>query len=202
MTEPVHILHPSLWEKLVDANPRDVCIRSGATFDDFTGSYTLDFLQERYRICPYTQEFEALAGPLSSRDHSIELKVTLITYLINAKEISLVGKLITGSNLKGGKTFFQGTHSFPIEPLLEQYGQDPQGFLAKGLSIGATQASFGDVSLRLPVLPRVPVIMVLWVADEEFSARLNVLFDASIDQHLPLDSIYGLVSEICHRMKG
>jgi len=202
MTEPVHILHPSLWDKLVIANPRDVCTRSGATFDDVTGSYILNFLQERYRICPHTQEFEALAGTHTSRDPSIELKVGLITYLLNAKEIALVGKLITGNSLKGGKTFFQGTHSFPIEPLVELYGQDQEGFLAKGLTLGATRASFGDVSLHFLVLPRVPVIMVLWVADEEFPARLNVLFDASIDKHLPLDSIYGLVSEICHRMKG
>jgi hypothetical protein len=42
--------------------------------------------------------------------------------------------------------------------------------------------------------------MVLWQGDKEYSARLSVLFDASIGQHLPLDAIYGLVMEICRRM--
>jgi hypothetical protein len=42
--------------------------------------------------------------------------------------------------------------------------------------------------------------MVLWVADEEFTPRLSVVFDATVDQHLPLDAIYGLVTEICRRM--
>jgi hypothetical protein len=42
--------------------------------------------------------------------------------------------------------------------------------------------------------------MVLWKADEEFPPRLSVVFDASVDQHLPLDAIYGLVTEICRRM--
>jgi len=42
--------------------------------------------------------------------------------------------------------------------------------------------------------------MVLWEGDEENPARLNVLFDASIAQHLPLDAIYALVTVICCRM--
>jgi len=42
--------------------------------------------------------------------------------------------------------------------------------------------------------------MVLWGADEEFPARLSCLFDASIEQHLPLDAIYGMVTDICCRM--
>jgi hypothetical protein len=103
-------------------------------------------------------------------------------------------------SLKGGKCFFQGPHSFPLDPLIEQYGRDAQGFLDRGLSLGAVQEVYGDVSVRFAALPRVPVVMVLWGADEEFPPRLSVVFDASVDQHLPLDAIYGLVTEICRRM--
>jgi len=201
MSEHVHTLHPSLWENLLQANPDDVCRRSGAQFDSSTNSYLLDFLLERYRIHPRNREFEPLTGPIPPGGPSIDLKVTIITYLLSAKAVPLAGKLVSGSNLKGGMTFFQGVHRLPIEPLMERYGKDPEDFLTKGLSLGATQEAFGDVGLRFPALPRVPVFMVLWAADEEFPARLNVLFDASIEQHLPLDAIYGLVSEICYRMR-
>ena len=68
------------------------------------------------------------------------------------------------------------------------------------MSLGGVKEDYGDVSVRFPALPRVPVVMVLWGGDEEFSPRLSVVFDASIDQHLPLDVIYGLVTEICRRM--
>jgi len=202
MTEHVHFLHPSLWENLAQADPDDVCRRSGAQFDSSTNSYLLDFLLERYRIHPRNREFEPLTGPIPPGGPSIDLKVTLITYLLSAQEIPLAGKLVGGSNLRGGRIFFQGTHRFPVEPLVERYGRDPEGFLAQGLSLGATQEGFGDVGLRFAALPRVPVIMVLWAGDEEFPARLNVIFDACIDQHLPLDAIHGLVSEICHRIMG
>jgi len=137
---------------------------------------------------------------MSKEDLSIELKVILVTYLLNAQEMPLADKLVAGSSLTGGKNFFQGAHLFPLDPFIKRYGRDIEGFLGRGISLGAAQERYGDVGLRLAALPRVPVIMVLWQADEEFPARLSCLFDASIEQHLPLDAIYGLVTELCRHM--
>ena len=200
MSEPLHNVHPALWEGLAQADPQDVCQRSGAQFDEASVSYLIAFLQERYRIVPSNRAIEPVSGPILDGGPSIDLKVILIAYLLNAQEIPLADRLVAGSSLKGGKCFFQGAHGFPLEPLVEQYGRDLEGFLDRGLSLGGQQERYGDVSLRFAALPRVPVFMVLWGGDEEFPPRLSVLFDASIDQHLPLDAIYGLVTEICHRM--
>jgi hypothetical protein len=202
MTEPVHSVHPALWEVLIKADAADVCRRSGAQFDESAGCYLLDFLKERYCIKPASREFEPVAGPIPEGAPSIDLQVIFLTYLLNAQEIPLVDKLVAGSGLKGGKCFFKGAHGFPLDPLVAQYGRDIKGFLGRGLSLGATEERYGDVCLRFAALPRVPVVMVLWGADEEFPARLNVVFDATIDKHLPLDAITGLVTEICRRMAG
>ena len=202
MSEPVHIVHPSLWESLAEADTKDICQRSRAQFDEATGSYLLEFLQERYRIRPDSREIESVTDPLSEGDPSIDLQVILLTYLLSAREIPLADRLVAGSSLKGGKCFFQGSHSFPLDPLIEQYGRDIKAFLDRGLSLGAIKEDYGDVSLCFTALPRIPVVMVLWGADEEFPPRLSVVFDASVDQHLPLDAIYGLVTEICRRMAG
>jgi hypothetical protein len=200
IAEPLHSVHPALWEGLVQAEPEDVCQRSGAQFDKATGSYLLDFLQERYRIVPSKRAIEPVSGPMPEGSPSIDLQVIFIIYLLNAQEIPLVDKLVAGSGLKGGRCFFQGAHGFPLDPLLAQYGRDVEGFRDRGVSLGALQEPYGDVALSFTALPRVPVVMVLWGGDEEFPPRLSVLFDASIDQHLPLDAITGLVTEICHRM--
>jgi hypothetical protein len=184
----------------MQADPEDVCRRSGAQFDKAIGSYLLDFLQERYRIVPSNRVIEPVSGPMPAGGPSIDLQVILITYLLNAQAIPLVNKLVAGSSLKGGECFFQGAHGFPLDPLLAQYGRDIEGFQDRGVSLGATQERYGDVALRFAAFPRVSVVMILWGGDEEFPPRLSVLFDASIDQHLPLDAITGLVTEICHRM--
>jgi hypothetical protein len=200
MSEPVHSVHPALWENLIQAVPTEVCRRSGAQFDEATGSYLLDFLQERYRIEPSSRVIVPVAGPITAGGPSIDIQVILLTYLFNAQEIPLADRLVAVGSLKGGKCFFQGPHSFPLDPLIEQYGSDIKGFLDRGLSLGGVQEVYGDVSVCFAALPRVPVVMVLWGADEEFPPRLSVVFDASVDQHLPLDAIYGLVTEICRRM--
>ena len=119
MAEPVHILHPSLWESLTEANPEDVCQRSRAQFDEATGSYLLDFLQERYRIRSDSREIEPVTSPISEGDPSIDLQVILLTYLLSAREIPLADRLVAVGSLKGGKCFFQGPHSFPLDPLIE-----------------------------------------------------------------------------------
>jgi hypothetical protein len=200
MSEPVHSVHPALWKNLIQADPQDVCRRSGAQFDEATGSYLLDFLQERYRIELSRRIIIPIAGPVAAGGPSIDLQVILLTYLLNAQEVPLDDRLVAVSSLKGGKCFFQGPHGFPLDPLIEQYGHDSKAFLDRGLSLGAIKENYGDVSVRFPALPRIPVVMVLWRADEEFPPRLSVVFDATVDQHLPLDAIYGLVTEICRRM--
>jgi hypothetical protein len=200
MTEPVHSVHPALWENLIQADHAEVCRRSGAQFDEATSFYLLDFLRERYRIRPDSREIEPDRGSISEEDPSIDLQVILLTYMLNAREIPLADRLVAVGSLKGGKCFFQGPHSFPLDPLIEQYGHDSKAFLARGLSLGAIQENYGDVSLRFPALPRVPVVMIFWKADEEFPPRLSLVFDATVDHQLPLDAIYGLVTEICRRM--
>jgi hypothetical protein len=202
MSEPIHSIHPSLWERLLQEDPKAICRRSEALYDAATGAYLLDFLQERYRISPRTRAFTLASSSAISKAPPIELQVILITYLLNAQEIPLLDKLVAGSSLKGGKCFFTGAHGFPLDPLVAKYGQDIKGFLDRGLSLGAQQVRYGDAALRFLALPRVPVVMVLWQGDEEFPTRLSVLFDASIEQHLPLDTIYALVGEICRRLGG
>ncbi len=202
MSEPVHSVHPALWEGLIRSDNEDICWRSGAQFDNASGSYFLDFLRERYRIIPSSRTVEPVSGSIPRGGPSIDLQVILITYLLNAQDIPLADTLVASSSLKGGKCFFQGAHGFSLDPLVEQYGRDIEGFLDRGLSLGGQQEHYGDVALRFAALPRVPVVMVLWGADEEFPPRLSVLFDASIDQHLPLDAITGLVAEICRRLSA
>jgi len=41
-------------------------------------------------------------------------------------------------------------------------------------------------------LPRISVLFILWAADNEFPAKVNILFDPAIEDHFALDTIWGL----------
>ena len=47
-----------------------------------------------------------------------------------------------------------------------------------------------------------PVIVVLWAADEEFDASAKLLMDSTIEHHLPLDVIFGMALEVLGRIVG
>ncbi len=63
------------------------------------------------------------------------------------------------------------------------------GFIERGLRFGAEIVQYGDAAVRLFPLPRVPVTIILWLEDEEFPARANLLFDSTVDYQISLSDI-------------
>ncbi|MCK5094409.1 MAG: DUF3786 domain-containing protein, partial [Spirochaetes bacterium] len=70
------------------------------------------------------------------------------------------------------------------------------------LALGGKPVEMGDAAFQFQVLPRIPVVAVLWYADEEFDASAKLLMDATIEQHLPLDVIFGMALEFIGRIVG
>jgi hypothetical protein len=178
------------WKDLLQLDPSEVCRRSLATYDHGSRKYTLKVL---------TIDYDVMLGgrtvvPLTERnagvpDLGLEFRIMVLDYLANCKEISLSGQLVSGVQLKAGEFFFRGTHGLELDTLVNAFGKKPEQFENAGLSLGGKSLGLGDASFQLPVLPRVPIVYVLWAADEEFSARLSVLFDSTADSHMHLDTL-------------
>jgi len=132
----------------------------------------------------------------------IELRLLILQYLVKAEELPLAGKWITEKELKNGEMFYRGVHSLEMfkNPLEETFGSRPDDFLEAGLSIGGAKVDYGDVGLRFQALPRIPVLFILWTADDEFPAKVNILFDTTIEHHLALDTVWGLVRVITFKL--
>ena len=81
-----------------------------------------------------------------------------------------------------------------------KFGRRPDDFFEAGLSLGGVRVNYGDGGLIFQALPRIPVLCVLWAGDDEFPAKVNMLFDPTIEQHLALDTIWGLVRVITFKL--
>ncbi|HXX58815.1 MAG TPA: DUF3786 domain-containing protein, partial [Thermodesulfovibrionales bacterium] len=119
-------------------------------------------------------------------------KLSALWYLVNAKDISLTGRLIKPANLKGGELFFRGTHLLPLDAVAGRYGNDVTGFLKRCEDLSGDRTDYGDASMRLLPLPRIPVVLILWKGDEEFPPRTDLLFDSTCELQLPLDIIWSI----------
>jgi len=197
---PLHKLDSSHWSRLRNLEPKDVVMRSKCSLLDTYGYYEINFLVDTVWVDPQRERFLSPLGELF--EPRIECRLAIIVYLMEAKNIPLSGRWISAKDLKGGGMFFRGPHSFPIAPLERRFGRDSKGFLNAGKKCGGGKGIFGDASFQVMAFPRVPIQVILWLADEEFPARVTFLFDSTIEHHLPLDAIYGLVSELCFRLVG
>jgi hypothetical protein len=186
-------IDPNLWSALSSMEVSEVCSRAAVRYDQKRGCYQIPFLQQTYGCYPDNRLIECLDNDGPQR-LSFQFYLVLLTYLIRSRPIGLTGRMVTGGEIKGGDFFFKGPHVLFTRPLEEKFGRDAQTFKEIGLRLGGGQTEFGDVSFRLWPLPKIPLGYILWLADEEFSARLVVTFDASIEEHFPLDVIWALVN--------
>jgi len=194
-----HVLDGHFWDELRRLSPDDVVLRSQCSLINPGGYYALDLMGTSVWVDPQQEQF------LSSHEEKIILRtecaLALVSYLIEAKNIPLRGRWVSEKDLKGGEMFFRGPHLFPVGPLEHKFGNDGNGFLRAGEKCGGKHVPGADVSFQVMALPRVPLQVLLWLADEDFPAKITFLFDATVEDQLPLDVIFGLVSELCYRLE-
>lgn len=182
------------WEIIAGRPAEEVQREALAGFDGERGCYLLRSLNMEYAVCPgertiygATPEAEAVAGRFSYfLNHSV------LWYLAAAKDIGLTGRLLKPESLKGGHHFFTGTHELPLRALAGKYGHDRDAFLARARELGGRELGFGDASAELLPLPRVPVTLIVWLGDEEFPPRADLLLDSSCEIQLSLDIIWSV----------
>ena len=128
--------------------------------------------------------------------HDPLLTLVTVMYLKNISAVYPLGRDIVGSrDLKEGH-FFAGPHELRTDALLTRYARDLEGFKKAGAGLGGKAIDMADAAVQLFPFPRVPLYFLLWLGDEEFKPRLQVLFDRPIKETLAADAIWALVNRV------
>jgi hypothetical protein len=141
-------------------------------------------------------------SPTSTNDGVPDFNAILLVvhYLLRAREVPIARTYVTEKQLTDGEFFFKGPHAVPSWRVERKLGSDAATFLEKGKRIGGIPVDFGDVGLEFLVLPRIRIAYILWVADDEFPARSQILFDASADKHFALDVVWAMCNLVTDRL--
>ena len=201
-TNQKETIDPSYWEKLSKLHPTDVCNRTEAIYNPTKEGFVLPVYNLRYLILPKTRKIlrvEWNDQPVEEELHHFFYLMVLV-YLTEARDIKPSHTWVSEKDLKGGATFFRGLHSLQVEDLENLYGKNPDAFLNAGRKLGGSEILYGDKGFALEVLPKVPFAYILWKGDQEFPPRIGVLFDSTVESHLPLDVIWCLVAETNRRL--
>jgi hypothetical protein len=195
-------VYASYWEKLAALHSAEVCERADVTYLMDRGGYRLPVLNTPYLVIPDRREVLRM-GPdktLEREPLSLDFHLLVLYYLTESKKIEPARRWVSEKDLKGGEMFFRGPHALQLQDIEAKYGSDPEGFARAGKRLGGVEMLYGDRAFGLDVLPRILLVYVLWHGDQEFSPRIRVLFDETIQKHFPLDVIWCAVSEVNRRL--
>lgn len=182
-------------------DPTTAASHSGARYegDASHGRFMLRFLGDEVAIS--FPEFDFDAG-CSLPPH---VRALLVHYLARSAGAEPVGPWQAFADLPDGRFYaraFQGyTGDALARRLADRTGLDARVAVLGGRTMAREElATNADGAWFVPGLPRVPVAVVWWDADDEFPARAELLFDASASSHLPTDGCAVLGSWLTTRL--
>ncbi len=184
------------WEILASLDPAFVCRAAAVTYDPETTSYTLTSFGMDFTVSVRDKTITSTAegSELLLKKLGYFFRLSVLWYLVSARDIACTDRLVKLEYIRGGEIFTKGSHILPLDRIAAAYGKDREAFLARGKRLGAElpRVRLGDVSIQLAPLPRIPVIVTLWLEDEEFPAKADLLFDSTCDLQLPTDIIWSV----------
>jgi len=127
----------------------------------------------------------------------------LLTFYSRAEPVPETSRPVTHKQLKGGEYCPDMTAERSKSLLLQRFGSRGERLVeaAKVLGGSEVKVGYGDYAVRLRSLPLIPLTLVLTLADEEFPASLEILFDESVSHYLNAEQVGMLVGLTAERLK-
>ena len=186
--------HEGLWEQLEKLDGTETARRAKCQYLDSPAQYIVTLLNTEYVVNLSDRAIFSKKSDSQQEEAKFLEQLCILAYLINSQDLPLAQKLVAGNTLSGGQFFFRGQHGLPTKKLEETFGDNPEVLHHASAQLDAEHCEFGDASISLYMLPRLPLTIVIWGRDEEFDARASILFDQTAASQLPLDALLAAVN--------
>ncbi len=190
-------------EELKKVNPHRVAKLSGATIDvndEGHPQIKLPFFN-REHVLTIGEEVDIVC-PKDSKEIPLPEKIVIAHYLLKADGSKLTGNLVNFRQIPDGHFYYSAFQKRATDPLRLTFGSNPKSLLECGVELGATPSKYGDYSIRVSVLPRIPLTLVVWKGDDEFPPEASILFDDTIINYLPIEDIAVISGMTVYKLMG
>jgi len=160
---------------------------------------------QTYQFLGYTLDLETgefhdlLEKSTVHGDGSAKNIAALLMHYSLAKETPKTGHLVKFKDLPGGYAFEHAFTQRAVDPLGQFFGNNPDELVEAAKLFGGKRLDYGDVSVEIPALEGIPIVFILWAA-QEFPAAANLLFDESASCFLDTESLAVLGELATHRL--
>ena len=183
-------------KKLSSMKVEEICRNSGASRIDGE-NILIQYLNRPYQVAIST-------GKISLKDKDEEVpiinRILILHYLTQATGTPFTNKLISYTQLQGGKFYCPSFQKRTLDPILTCFGNKPEMMLDVAQSLGGKKAGHGDVSVSIDAFPFVRIAIVLWRGDDEVPSGGNILFDQNIKEYLSTEDVVVLTEALIWKL--
>ncbi|MDR3542081.1 MAG: DUF3786 domain-containing protein [Desulfosporosinus sp.] len=127
-------------------------------------------------------------------------RILILQYLTEVCGVPPSGKWISFRELPWGNNHYAAFKLEAMDPLAKRFGSSPAEFELTCQKLGGKKLAMGDQAFAIPVFPRLQLAFILWLADEEWPAQANILFDATASMHLNTEGLEVMGINIAERI--
>lgn len=125
------------------------------------------------------------------------ITIPFLLHILYSKGIPVSGKWVRIRELSYGQSlhvWFEQRCEMPIKRVADIYTDlfIDLIHIFNGKEVG--NFSQADIALELHLFPKVPILVCYWKTEEGMASEFKLFFDRSVDDHLPIEGLYGLGS--------
>lgn len=128
------------------------------------------------------------------------LQILILHYLEGGDKTHLANRLVTFREFEGGAIYYPAFKARTIDVIVKEFGDKPELLRRIGEAMKGEPLQVGSVGFKVDFFPKVPVVVVLWLGDEEVPAAANMLFDANTGKVLPTEDISVMGGALTRRL--
>ena len=163
------------------------------------GALRIRCLGREYRVAPDG----AIDAPAAPGPVAPWMRILLLHYVRTRGNAPPTGRWVAFTELKAALMKAKSFAREAEEPLRELFDRDGEAAARALERLGAVREPGmpAPVAWRLDALPRVPVLVLYWPPEEEFASKCKVLFDATADRYLDVESLTFLIEGLAKNIE-
>ena len=154
-----------------------------------------------YRLSCSTGDVQRRDGECWVDANTYEEVMTLLDLICDSREdrwLSLRWKNMQSFGLMFHQNLLEDTR----DPYAERFSADPEGFRWACEALGGTPLPNGDIAYAIELFDGLCIALQLWLGDEEFPARLRLLWDENALMYLKYETMYFAKALLLHRLEN
>ncbi len=188
------------FKDLGSLDPEEVIKRTGCKYDKSQNQYIVKIWGHNYIVRAHSNEImPEEKGMPAYKDY---FYLFILFYLMKSKDLPVSGQWVSEKDITGGAAFFRGPHTLPTNDIAQIFGNDLDKFKKRCEALSGTPIDMADAAYSFKIANNIHVAVLFWYGDDDFESEAKLLFDKTIEQHLPLDIIYALAVEVCNTVKN